>query len=157
MIRRRFVLQRADNGEEVQPIRVQVAVYDAENKKLGTRSEEWILEVEKRRLTEVGRTDLAAKVVWVSENEGDTVGCDIRSFDDDGNQIHIEVKTTNSSKNTDFFITAHELAVADRIGKGYRLYRVFDFSCDPKFYVLTGPLASKLNLTVRSFSARCKN
>jgi hypothetical protein len=143
-------------GREGRIIRMQVAKNDAENKKLGRDGEEWILNLEKSRLTENGRADLAAKVVWVSEEEGDGVGYDIRSFEDDGTQIHVEVKTTNGGKSTEFFITANELAVSDQIGKDFRLYRVFDFSRDPKFYALTGPISSKLVLTPRSFSARCK-
>jgi len=147
---------RTGTGKVDRIVRVQVAKNDAENKKLGRTGEEWILNLEKSRLTENGRADLATKVVWVSEEEGDGAGYDVRSFEDDGTQIHVEVKTTNGGKSTEFFITVNELAASDRIGRDYRLYRVFDFSRDPKFYELTGPLSSKLELTPRSFSARCK-
>ncbi len=146
---------RRDNGA-TSSVRVQVARKDAENRKLGRLGEEWVLKLEKQRLVEGGRGDLAQSVVWVADVEGDGAGYDIRSFDDDGNDIFIEVKTTNGGKTTDFIITANELNVADRIGKAFQLYRVFDFSHDPKLYVLDGPLSSKLLLIPRSFSACCK-
>jgi hypothetical protein len=85
--------------------------------------------------------------------EGDGAGYDIRSLDDRGTDIFIEVKTTNGGKTTDFLITANELNTSDRIGETFRLYRVFDFSRDPRLYVLEGPLSAKLLLTPRSFSA----
>ena len=44
---------------------------DAENRKLGRLGEQWVLEVEKRRLVEAGRGDLAKKVEWVAETCGD--------------------------------------------------------------------------------------
>lgn len=146
----------SSNAGEGRKVRVQVGKNDAENKKLGRRGEEWVLELEKQRLTANGRTDLATKVVWVADEEGDGAGYDIRSFDDDGAETYVEVKTTNGGKSTDFFITANELAVSDRTGKAFRLYRLFDFSRDPRFYILTGPLSGKLVLTARSFSACCK-
>jgi len=137
-------------------VRVWVARTDAENKRLGRLGEEWVLKLERQRLVSAGRDDLARKVVWVSEVEGDGAGYDIRSFDDAGNGTFIEVKTTNGGKTTDFLITINELKTSDRIGKAFRLYRVFDFSNDPTLYLLEGPLSDKLLLSPRSFSACCK-
>jgi Domain of unknown function (DUF3883) len=137
-------------------VRVRVARTDAENRRLGRLGEEWILKLEKERLVGAGRGDLAQKVVWVSDVEGDGAGYDIRSFDDAGNTIFIEVKTTNGGKTTDFLITINELKTSDRIGKAFRLYRVFDFSHDPMLYLIEGPLSDKLLLSPRSFSACCK-
>jgi len=145
-----------ERRDQVVIAKIRVAEQDAESKKLGRKGEEWILKLEQDRLRDKGRGDLAEKVVWVSEREGDGAGYDIRSFDDDGTEICIEVKTTNGGKTSDFLISANEVAVSDRVGTEYRLYRVFNFSREPMVYVLKGPLSSKLLLTPRSYSARYK-
>ena len=46
------------------------------------------------------RDDLARKVIWVSEEEGDGAGYDIESFEPDGRPRLIEVKTTNGWERT---------------------------------------------------------
>lgn len=148
------VRKKRHNGERVAPaIRVQIARKDAECVELGRRGEEWIVSLEKERLLEAGRRDLAEKVIWVSRVEGDGLGYDVRSFEVDGQQIFIEVKTTNGGECSNLLITSNELAVSDRTGKQFRLYRVFDFSRNPRVYVPEGPLTARLNLTPRSYSA----
>ena len=52
-----------------------------------------------------GRDDLARKVRWVSEEDGDGAGYDIASFAPDGRARLIEVKTTNGWERTPFHIT----------------------------------------------------
>jgi hypothetical protein len=46
-------------------------------------------------LRAAGRADLARRVRWISEEEGDGAGYDIASFRPDGQTRLIEVKTTN--------------------------------------------------------------
>ena len=53
---------------------------DAANKLLGDAGEQYVLEVERRRLTEDGRADLADLVVWTARDDGDGAGFDIASF-----------------------------------------------------------------------------
>lgn len=144
-------------GQFASSVRVEVARRDAENRRLGRSGEQWVVKVEKQRLLEAGKGDLAENVVWVANVEGDGAGYDIRSYDTDGSPIFIEVKTTNGGRTADFFITANEVNTSDRIGRAFRLYRVFEFSRNPKLYLLEGPLSRKLILTPRSFSARCRN
>ena len=50
---------------------------------------------ERTALRTAGRDDLARKVRWVSEEDGDGAGYDIASFAPDGLPRLIEVKTTN--------------------------------------------------------------
>ena len=68
---------------------------------------------ERAVLAGVGRVDLAHKVRWVSEEDGDGAGYDIGSFAPDGQSRLIEVKTTNGWERTPFHISRNELAVAD--------------------------------------------
>jgi hypothetical protein len=124
-----------------------------ENAKLGRKGEEWVLNFEKKRLQSAQRTDLAAKVIWVSDTIGDGLGYDIQSFTEHGKGILIEVKTTSGEKGRAFPITENELRVADQQKKRYRLYRVFNFAEGPQIYKLEGPLRGKLSLIPMSYSA----
>src|SRR5690606_644697 len=75
--------------------------------------EERVLAHEWASLRSAGRDDLARKVRWVSEEDGDGAGYDIASFAPDGQARLIEVKTTNGWERTPFHITRNELAMAD--------------------------------------------
>lgn len=129
------------------------ALLDAQNRRLGKKGEEWVLALEHRRLTELGMTDLALGIRWVSESIGDGLGYDIESFDGSGNRLFIEVKTTNAGATVPFFISPHELAVAEHKNAAYRLYRVFNFCHEPRIFVIEGPLSKKLRLQTHLYSA----
>ena len=94
--------------------RFDVAERDERNRVLGRAGEERVLYHERTTLMGVGRRDLAERVRWVSEEEGDGAGYDIASFSSAGRNRLIEVKTTNGWERTPFHITRNELAVADR-------------------------------------------
>lgn len=72
-----------------------------------------VLAHERASLRSAGRDDLAHKVRWVSEEDGDGAGYDIASFAPDALPRLIEVKTTNGWERTPFHITRNELAVAE--------------------------------------------
>ena len=81
---------------------------DAKNRALGKAGEVWVVALEKRRLTEAGRPDLAKKVIWVSDTIGDGLGYDIESVDEQGQPLFIEVKATNQGQDAPFFISQTE-------------------------------------------------
>lgn len=58
---------------------------------------------------------------------GDGIGYDIKSYDKNGNEIFIEVKTTRGSCSQPFFITKNELELSKKIGNNYYLYRLYNF------------------------------
>jgi len=77
------------------------------NKILGDSGEQKILEEEKARLKHAGKYQLAREVHIV---DSDAYGYDIVSFNEDGTQKHIEVKTSTSiSDDISFHITAYEV------------------------------------------------
>jgi hypothetical protein len=77
---------------------------DERNRALGRQGEELVFLYEQQRLRFAGRTDLSRKVEWTSEIRGDGAGYDIHSFDLDGRERLIEVKTTNATpKRHSFF------------------------------------------------------
>ena len=128
---------------------------DAENRHLGRLGEEFVMELERRRLhDDVGRPELARKVEWTSQERGDGAGYDIRSFEPDGRPRYIEVKTTGLAKAFPFLVTSNEVACSDALGTEYHLYRVFRFSRNPGVYVLSGSLSDSCKLAPTQFRAR---
>lgn len=131
------------------------AARDRANKELGCRGEEFVLQVERLLLESSGRSDLAQRVEWVSETEGDGLGYDIRSFEPStGAPRFLEVKTTNGDAYTRFFISANEVAVSRELGSSYQLIRVYEFSSGPKFYRMVGGVEANFDLTPKLYEAR---
>jgi hypothetical protein len=130
-----------------------VAGRDERNRALGRAGEERVLAHERSVLRSVGRDDLAQKVRWVSEEEGDGAGYDIASFATNGQPRLIEVKTTNGWERTPFHITRNELAVAEERRSEWRLLRLWNFSREPKAFELHPPLDAHVSLTAISFQA----
>ena len=112
-----------------------------------------MLRHERQSLTIAGRSDLAERVRWTSDEMGDGAGFDIASFDIDGKERLIEVKTTNGWERTPFHITANELAVADDRRGEWCLLRLWDFAREPKAFELFPPLQAHVALTPTSFCA----
>ena len=131
-----------------------VAGRDERNRALGRAGEERILAHEHATLKAAGRDDLARKVRWVSEEDGDGAGYDIASYAPDGRPRLIEVKTTNGWERTPFHITRNELAVADERRAEWCLFRMWNFSREPRAFELYPPLDAHVSLTPTSFQAR---
>jgi hypothetical protein len=127
-----------------------VAERDERNRTLGRAGEQRALAHERAALTGTGRSDLASKVRWVSEEDGDGAGYDIASFEPDGSARLIEVKTTNGWARTPFHISRNELAVAEERPADWRL---LNFSRGPQAFELRLPLDAHVSLTPTSFQA----
>jgi hypothetical protein len=132
------------------------ATVTAESRRLGEQGERFVRDMELRRLHDAGRADLAARVEWVAETCGDGLGYDIRSYDEDGSEVFIEVKTTRRPATSRFFISENERRCSAEYGEAYRLYRVFNFGCAPRLFRLKGPLDLVLDLEPTTYSAACK-
>jgi hypothetical protein len=124
------------------------------NRSLGLRGEEFALEFERYRLTQAGRADLAKEVKWVSRDEGDGLGYDIRSFSvEREDELFIEVKTTNSGKYQPFYISDNELAFSREYKQQYCLYRVYDFRANSRLFRLSGALEECVYLQATNYKA----
>lgn len=130
-----------------------VAARDERNRVLGEAGERLVLQRERAALRASGHGDLAAKVRWVSKEDGDGAGYDIESFARDGRRRLIEVKTTNGWERTPFFITKNELAVSDEMRSEWCLFRLYEFSRAPKAFELYPPLSAHVSLVAQSFKA----
>lgn len=130
-----------------------VAGRDERNRALGRAGEERVLAHEHASLTNAGRNDLARKIRWVSQEDGDGAGYDIASFSADGRTRLIEVKTTNGWERTPFHVTRNELAVAEERRTEWCLFRLWNFSREPKAFELYPPLNAHVSLTATTFQA----
>lgn len=110
--------------------------YEKQAKKIkliGDRGEEIILEMEKAWLRRIGEDVLASEV---RPAKRDSDGYDILSFDEDGRERYIEVKTTTFKPgHFNFFLTANELKKAHTL-RNYNIYIVFDIlNPNPKVWI----------------------
>lgn len=126
---------------------------DYRNRTLGSAGEAFVLDVERNRLAKADRPDLARRVRWVAAEDGDGAGYDVHSFDAAGHERLIEVKTTNGTARTPFFLTRNEHDLAGERPDSWRLYRVHLFAQDPRIFTIAPPLSEALHLRTESWRA----
>lgn len=119
---------------------------EARNAALGLAGEQFVINFERARLISIGREDLADSIEHLPSTGGDGAGFDIKSFEPDGSDRLIEVKTTSFGKLTPFFLSRNELRVSRKWENQYHLYRVFTFRKDPRMFVLQGAVDKKCRL-----------
>lgn len=111
------------------------------------------MDFERWRLVQAGVGQLAEKVKHVSAEEGDGLGYDIQSFEVDGTDRFIEVKTTGFGEKTPFFVSVNEARFAREQQDRFHLYRLFDFRAMPRMFQLAGPIERHCMLDAVTFRA----
>jgi hypothetical protein len=144
-----------EETEKLQAVarRFDIAGRDERNRKLGRAGEEVVFHRERAQLKELGLNDLARRVRWTSQEDGDGAGYDILSFTPDGRERLIEVKTTNGWERTPFHISRNELEVANARRNDWYLFRLYEFARSPKAFEIRPPLEAHVALTATSFQA----
>lgn len=127
---------------------------EALNQKLGEAGEQFVINFERARLVHGGNEKLADQVEQVSRTQGPTAGFDVLSFEEDGRERLIEVKTTKYGKETPFFLTPNELRVSSQAAANYHLFRVFKFRLSPRLYTMQGDLRKSCRIEPSLFTAR---
>jgi len=127
---------------------------EARNRSLGAAGEEFVIAYERNRLSTLGFSKLGAKVEQVSRTRGDGLGFDVLSFEPDGRERFIEVKTTAFGKETPFFISRNEADFSAAFSEQFHLYRLFDFRKQPRMFDLSGRIHDKVRLDPVSYLAR---
>lgn len=122
------------------PIKRDYLEREAQNMSLGLAGEEFIVQFEHWRLIQLGQTRLADRVDHVSQSKGDGLGYDVLSFDANGKERFIEVKTTTFGRDTPFFVSRGELALSHGAKDQFHLYRLFEFRRAPRLFDLKGSL-----------------
>ena len=126
---------------------------EARNRSLGHAGEELIMRYEHQRLWVAGKRKLADQIDHVAASQGDGLGYDIRSFETDGRERLIEVKTTRFGPLTPFFASRNEVSVSEDQRDTFQLYRLFKFTEQPRLFVLPGSLMQTCRLNAEQFSA----
>jgi hypothetical protein len=125
---------------------------EARNQSLGRAGEGLILEFEHQRLWRAGQKRLAERIEHVAA-KADGHGFDILSFETDGRERLVEVKTTRFGQMTPFFASNNEVEVSDMRSVEYHVYRLFDFSRKPRLFLLNGSIRSTCTLEAVQFQA----
>jgi hypothetical protein len=123
------------------------------NRSLGKAGEAFVVDLERNRLKEGNRADLARKVRWTAVEDGDGAGYDVSSFSLGGHPQFIEVKTTNGSSRTPFFLSRNECDVAKQCPEEWRIYRVHLFASGPRVFTIAPPLETNVKLSPETWRA----
>jgi hypothetical protein len=126
---------------------------DRRNAALGKAGESFVVDLERRRLAAADRTDLARKIRWVAAEDGDGAGYDVSSFNPAGCVRLIEVKTTNGSARTPFYLSRTECEVAEERPSEWCIYRVHLFAQTPRVFTISPPLERAVHLRPETWRA----
>jgi Domain of unknown function (DUF3883) len=136
------------------PIQRDYLEREARNRSLGLAGEEFVVALERTRLTRTGFEKLAKLVDHVARTRGDGLGYDVLSFDNDGRERFIEVKTTSFGITTPFYLTRNELEFSEEEKDRFRLYRVFQFRSSPRVFDVKGAIRGQFQLDPVTYQAR---
>lgn len=126
---------------------------EARNASLGLAGEEFILQFEEWRLHKHKCPHLASRIEHIARKD-DGAGFDILSFEIDGKERLIEVKTTSYAKETPFYLSQAEVEFSKSNEANYRLYRLYDFRLSPQLFELSGRIDKHCLLDPVSYRAR---
>lgn len=123
------------------------------NKETGDAGEFLVLDLEKIKLSKAG---IDKEPIHIAARD-DYAGYDILSYDETGNKIYIEVKTTKHSIQTPFYVSANEVEKSIEYKDQYYLYRLYDYNMEDNtalFYKVKGPIDNSYELKPTNYIAR---
>ena len=126
---------------------------------VGNEAEELVFKYEQNKLLDLGLSD--KEVIWCAKNPADRKpGYDVLSFNEEGEEIYIEVKGTEGKKITSVNLTANEWRVANLPShkSNYFIYLVYEVLTKPKIEVISNPASmvddGKLEIKVSDYDLR---
>jgi hypothetical protein len=117
---RRFIARKIDWGKARD-----------RNNEIGDQGEEFVLEFEVDRLIEtlgIERSIAMQNVQHLSRLQGDGLGYDISSINDNGSPRYIEVKTTSGDFNQPFYMSKNEKHFLEDYEDSAFIYRIYNFN-----------------------------
>lgn len=150
---RRYTASDATPYRTYAPVKRDYLARESRNASLGLAGEEFVAQYEHWRLTQLGKSVLADRVEHVSRTKGDGLGYDVLSFDVNGRERFIEVKTTTFGKETPFFVSSNELDFSRDASTQFTLCRLFEFRKSPRLFSLRGSLDQHCVLDPISYRA----
>ena len=142
-----------ESDRDCKPRKVDFLKREADNSALGLLGEKFVVKFEKARLIYAGKEGLADKIEHTSQELGDGTGYDIRSYEENGTDRFVEVKTTRYSRYTPFYVTPNELKVSHERADHYNLYRVFQFKANPQLFISPGCIDKQFRLEPSQYLA----
>lgn len=115
-----------------------------------------VLRQEQIGLRRAGRHDLADPVRWTAVRDGDGFGFDIASFEHDGRERLIEVKTTNGWERTPFHVTRSETGGGRGPPRRVACGSPMELCSPTRAFALRPPVEAHAELTATSFIAALK-
>lgn len=98
-----------------------------DNQEIGNMGEEFVYQYERDKVTSFSKSDVD-RVQHLSKLQGDGLGYDISSIDENGNILRIEVKTTSASADSVFYMSRNEKNFFEQYkNDGAVIYRVYNF------------------------------
>jgi hypothetical protein len=139
------------------PQKIDYAERSKKFKRIGDRGEQIVVMTERLHLLKKGRADLAEKVDHIAKRD-DSVGYDIKSYELNGEEKYIEVKSTLKPAGvTDIYISANELSVAQSMSN-YFIYVVYDVNHkEPHIWKIKGnEFLTNPNIEMKPISYKIK-
>lgn len=127
---------------------------EAHNASLGRAGEDFVVAYERARLRASGKDNLGEQIEHIAETKGDGLGFDVLSFEIDGKERFIEVKTTAFAKETPFCVTRNELEFSKCFSTQFQLYRLFEFRKVPRMFSLSGAINENCFLDPVTYAGR---
>lgn len=123
------------------------------NDVVGRLAEEFAISYERWRLRE---HPVLLKKIYHASLEDDTLGYDIASFEPDERPRYVEVKGTLGPLDSRFFLSAAELAAAEKCGADYVILRVGNLQDSPRCCEVRYPFDDVLELSPAIYSVSFK-
>ena len=118
--------------------------------RLGLLGEKLVIKTEKEKVRRLGFPEKVEKI----QKRLDGEGYDILSFDKNGEEIFIEVKTTKGNSEEPFYLSANEKAFCELNISKYVIYRLYNYSYQnksAKVYKIKGADIQTLKLRPTNF------
>lgn len=133
------------------------------NTKIGELGEKLVFKHEQEKMKMLAKKDSKFAMLvpeWVAL-EDDGAGYDIKSYNENGDVIFIEVKATTGSKFTPFYISANELEFSKAHSENYYLYRLFSINTttEVSYFILSGDisLSTEIEISETEYIAKLKS
>ncbi|MFN8713899.1 MAG: DUF3883 domain-containing protein [Bacteroidota bacterium] len=136
-------------------IKVDFAAKAKDQKDLGDAGEELVMQYEISYLKQNGLNEESKKVRIVLDGEG----YDVYSFDTNGNEKFIEVKTTTGDELTPFYMSENEVAFMQTHLNEYYIYRVYNYdegNNSGEFFEIKNNVESQLLMKPTQFKVLIK-
>ncbi|MFC8302829.1 DUF3883 domain-containing protein [Specibacter sp. NPDC057265] len=148
------VVEIAERIYHRQAIKHDFVRLESDRRELGLAGEVAVVNYERSQLVAQGLPRLAKAVEHVAVTQGDGLGFDVLSYDADGSEKLIEVKTTRRTEYWPFLATKNEISLSSEVPEKFYLYRLHGFGgATAGLFTMRGSLENTCTLVPHVFEA----